>query len=84
MMTLNFNYDSSRAYCQQIGLVWLGDSFLIAADADAKLLNMTQEQVDCAMRHHLWNVRYLFTPSNYSFIQRLKIAFYFLTGIGKK
>lgn len=83
-MLLNYDYTRSKAYCEAIGLIWLGDAFVEAADAEAKELNFTQEQVDMAMKHHLWQVKLLFTPKNYSVIGRLKIAIYFLTGFKRK
>lgn len=85
-MTLNYNYAASKAYCEQIGLMWLGDEFsgLINMDADAHKLGLTQEQVDTGMRHHLWQIKMLFECKNYRWYQRLAIAFYFLTGVKKK
>jgi len=78
MSALHYNYDSAKAYCTQIGLVWLGDEFVRAADEDARKSGFTQEQVDIAMQHHLWQVKFLFDPANYSFIQRVAIAAHFL------
>lgn len=82
--SLHFDYSASRQYCEGIGLVWLGDDFLRNADSDAYHFGFTQEQVDVAMRHHLWQVKWLFTPSNYKWYQRLGIAFLFLFGWGEK
>lgn len=81
-MTLSYDYSTSKAYCEQIGLVWLGDDYagLVNADAAARSLEMTQEQVDMMMRHHLWQVQQLFEPKNYKFLARVGIALYFLTG----
>lgn len=80
---LNYKYTASKLYCEQIGLFWFGDDYagLIAADKEAKALGLTQDQVDGLMRQHLWQVRQLFEPKNYSLLQRLGFAFYFLTGI---
>lgn len=81
-MPLNYNYEASKAYTNQIGLKWLGDDFwgLIQMDAEALKMGLTQEQVDAGMRRHLWQVKWLFDPSSYNWVQRLAIAFYFLTG----
>lgn len=81
-MPLNYNYEASKAYTNQIGFKWLGDDFwgLIQMDTEALKMGLTQEQVDAGMRHHLWQVKWLFTPSSYSWVQRLAIAFYFLAG----
>lgn len=84
MSTLNYDYTASKAFAEQLNLFWLGDDFIRAADEDAKLYNFTQVQVDIAMMHHLWQVKWLFTPKNFTFKIRLKMAFYFLTGIGHK
>ncbi len=79
-MTLHYDYKDSRIYAESIGLVWLGDEFVASADAEAYRLSFTQEQVDAAMRHHLWQVKWLFTPSTYKYYQRILIALYFLIG----
>lgn len=75
---LNYDYQASKEFCEQIGLIWLGDDFMVEADMAAKNAGFTQDQVDLAMRHHLWQVKFLFTPKTYSFIGRVKIAAYFL------
>ena len=80
--SLFYDYGSSKIYCESIGLAWLGDDFVRLADADAHRLGMTQEQVEKAMRHHLWQVRWLFTPKNYSMRQRIGLALMFLFGWG--
>lgn len=81
-MTLNYDYADAKAYCATIGLDWLGDDYggLIDADQKAKSMGLTQNQVNDLMRLHMWQVRILFTPKNYKFMQRLKIALYFVTG----
>ena len=78
----HYDYSDAKQYCQQIGLVWLGDDFpaLIHMDADAEANGMTQAQVDIGMRHHLSQVAYLFNPKSYRWPARLGIALYFLTG----
>lgn len=77
-----YDYRPSQAYAVQIGLVWFGSDYpgLIDADAKAKELGLTQDQVNKLMRLHLWQVKTLFTPKNYKFLQRIKIALYFLVG----
>lgn len=81
-MSLNYDYTSSKLYCESIGLKWLGDDFVRSADSEAFSLGFTQEQVDSAMKHHLWQVRWLFTPGSYRWYQRVFLALYFLTGFG--
>lgn len=80
MTALHYNYVASKEFCKSIGLFWLGDDFLISPDAEAHELVFTQEQVDAAMRHHLWQVKWLFTPQNFGYWDRIKIAFWFLFG----
>ncbi len=60
--------------------MWLGDDFVRAADADAAAYGFTQEQVDIAMRHHLWQVARLFNPKTYKWHARIALAFHFLFG----
>lgn len=80
MPKLHFDYTASKEYCRQLGLVWLGDEFVINADQEAWVEGFSQSQVDAAMRHHLVQVRWLFTPQHYSFMSRILFALYFLTG----
>lgn len=77
---LNYSYDRAKAYGELLGLKWMGDDFVRAADEEAKTLNFTQEQVDAAMKHHLWQVRYLFNPANLTLKQRIAAAAFFLFG----
>lgn len=80
MSKLRFDYTASKTFCESIGLKWLGDVWVQEADAEAWVSGFSQEQMDIAMRHMLWHVRTLFTPSIYSYWQRIVIALYFLTG----
>ena len=81
---LHYDYTSSREYCESIGLIWLGDDFIRAADVDAHMYGFTQQQVDIAMKHHLWQTKFLFNRKSYSFIGRIKIGLYYLFGLGTK
>lgn len=78
--SLYYDYISTRQFCQEIGLIWLGDKFVEGSDKDAWLHAFSQEQVDIAMRHHLWQVESLFSPGRYCWKNRLLMAFYFITG----
>ena len=80
MSDLFYDYSRSKKYCYDLGLVWLGDDFVKHADAEAAGLGFSQYQVEAAMRHHLHQVRWLFTPQNYGFWGRIKLALYFLFG----
>lgn len=77
---MHYDYDGSKNYCEQIGLVWLGDDFVRAADMDAYQYGFTQAQVDIAMRHHLWQIHHLFDPKSYGLKQRFLLACHFLFG----
>lgn len=79
-LPLHYDYEKSKLYCEQLGLVWLGDEFMRNADGEAKDLKFTQDQMDAAVRHSLWHIRYLFTPKNYPIKGRIAIAFHFLFG----
>ena len=81
---LHYDYTISKEYCRILGLVWLGDDWVRDADREAWAVGFTQGQVEVAMRHHLWQVKTLFTPRNYSFWQRILIAAYFLFGFEPK
>ncbi len=81
-MALNYDYTQSQAFCKQIGLVWI-PSLLPDADSDAKKNDFTQIQVDVAMRHHLWQIKWLFTPANYNYRTRILIALHFLFSMKK-
>lgn len=79
-MALHFDYTASKSYCEMLGLYWLGEEFLRNADEEAWTEGFTQSQVDAAMRHHLVQVQWLFTPKHYAWSGRLLMALYFLTG----
>lgn len=79
-MLLNYDYTASKSYCEHLGLQWLGDEWVKDADGEAFSLAFTQQQIDAAMRHHLWQVKVLFSPQNYGFKQRLLMALHFLLG----
>lgn len=84
MTALHYDYSASKEFCKSIDLIWLGDDFVKAADTEAYDMAFTQAQVDAAMRHHLWQVKWLFTPSNYGWKGRIGIALMFLFGWGMK
>lgn len=80
---MNYDYVESKAFCKSIGLVWLGDDFVRAADEEAFKLNFTQDQIDAAMRHHFWQVKFLFDPKSYKWYKRPLLAWHFLFGRSK-
>lgn len=84
MTDLHYDYGASKQFAESLSLIWLGDDFVRAADAEAYLLGFTQEQVNAAMRHHLFQVAWLFNPSTYKWRERIAIALWFLFGFGKR
>lgn len=81
---LHFDYTAAKQYCKDLGLVWLGDDWVRNADQDAWVEGFSQQQLDIALQHHLWQVKWIFTPCNYTWYQRLFLAFYFITGWAPK
>lgn len=81
--TLKYNYDRAKNYSNSLNLVWMED-WIEPADKEFEMLELTQEQVDGLMWMWCWRVKHLATAKNYSYWSRLKIAFYFITGLGKK
>lgn len=76
-MTLQYNYSQARAHCAQAGMTFI-EALLPQTDAEFTRAHMTQTQVDIAMDLHIWALRYIFTPKNYSFWQRIGLALHFL------
>jgi hypothetical protein len=85
-MPLNYNYDYAKTLTKELGFIWLGDSdpYLEAADRDALIMQMTQKQVDTAMHWHLHQSARLWDYKTYTFLGRVVLALYFLTGIKPK
>ena len=78
---MNFDWRPSMSYARSLGLIWVDfDSALVNADKEAHELGFRQDQFDAAMRHHLWQVKRLFTPQTYSWRTRLLLALHFLFG----
>lgn len=79
-LLFHYDYTAARDYCERTcGLVWMPE-LLVAPDAEAFKMGLTQAQVDVLLRLHLWNVRYLFDTKSYTFAQRCLMALYFLVG----
>lgn len=77
-----YDYTVSKKFAEDNGLVWAGDDYapLLSMDDEAYHSGMRQDQIDIMMRHHLQEIKILFTPKYYKWYQRLALAFYFLTG----
>lgn len=81
---MQYDLTFTKNYCSQLGLQYLGDDWVAPAATEAYQLGFTQTQFDAAMKHHLFQVKTLFTAKTYKYSDRMKIAFYFLTGLGGK
>jgi hypothetical protein len=77
---VHYDYTEARRYCEQLGLTWFGDDYLVNVDTDAYKHGFRQDQVDVAMRHALWHIRNLFDAKSYPFRTRCKLALHFLLG----
>ncbi|RAU21087.1 hypothetical protein CU669_15130 [Paramagnetospirillum kuznetsovii] len=78
-MALIYDYTAAKAYSDQLGLTW-ADAWLPAIDKTFADNGLTQAQVDVALREWSWRIKWIFTPSNYSKWQRIKLAAHFLFG----
>jgi hypothetical protein len=74
---MNFNYSQWPDYCKKNGLVWIPE-WVENFDQLAKAHGYTQAQVDIAIQAHLVQIKHLFTPTIYTFKQRIALAFHFL------
>lgn len=77
---LHFSYAESKDFCEKLGLKWLGDEWVRNADDEAWLEGFSQKQVDVAMKHHLIQIKCLFSPNLYRWRDRALMAFYFISG----
>lgn len=77
-MALTYDYTKARAYCTQHGLVF-HDSWVPSADTHFAAARLSQSQVDAVLELHAWHVAHLFKPSQYTWRQRIAIAWFFLT-----
>lgn len=73
----NYNYDDARLYCKGLGIEFI-EEWIIEPDKRFAALELTQYQVDVLMREHIWHVSALFSPGDYSIMDRIKMALYFL------
>ncbi len=83
MVQAAFDWQPTRDYCAQLGML-VDEPGLAMADAEAAQFGLTQEQFDAGLRLHARRMKFFFTPSNYTFGQRIGLALYFLFGLGAK
>ncbi len=83
MTSLNYNHGPGKRYCDSINMLWDAE---FAARADALVYDegLTQDQWDLLIREHAWRIKWLFSPRNYSWRDRLAIALFFLNPFAKK
>ncbi len=74
-----YHYGASREYAEQLGMSWM-EEWVPAIDKLFAEMGLSQDEVDLLMREYMWRIKHLFTTSNYTFWQRVKIALYFLLG----
>lgn len=79
----SYDWQPVRDYCASIGMR-VDEPGLQMADAEAAKYGLTQEQFDASLRLHAWRMKFFFTPSNYTIVQRIMLALYFLFGLGAK
>ncbi len=79
--TLKYSYDKPRQWCQANGMVFI-EEWVPDIDAKFASLELDQEQVDELVIEYAHRIRWHFTPQNYSIIQRIKLALWFLFGRG--
>lgn len=72
----------SREYCKMLGME-LSEEDFSQFEKEAKARNFTQKNVDFVMQQHAWRVRCLFNPKSYSYLNRIKIALFFLNPFAK-
>lgn len=72
-----YNHQKAKSFCEYQGLRYDEQQ---AAIADAMLYKagLSQDSFDAAMSLHISEVKRLFTPSTYTFKQRLFIGAYFI------
>lgn len=78
----NYNWQPMRDYTKQLGGVFM-ESWVPDADAEFHAAGLTQEQAEAMYRSYAWRVKHLFTPSNWPYLARVKLALYFLFCSGK-
>jgi len=77
-----YDHKPSEAYCKQIGIKFSYEDFKEFAGRSINY-EFTQEQVDFSMREHAFRIKFFFTPKNYSYLNRIKLALHFLNPFSK-
>lgn len=74
-----YDYQPSRDYAEQVELVFM-EEWVPEIDRTFDEMGLSQDEVNQLMREYIWRIKHLFTPSNYTFKQRVLIALFFLRG----
>lgn len=74
-----YDFTLIRQYCEQIGIAFAEEDAVNFAKA-VEQEDLTQAQFDAVLREYAGRVKYYSDTRTYSFWQRVKIAFYWLTG----
>lgn len=77
---LHYDYTKAKAFCAECGLIWAED-WVPTADVEFQKAGLTQDQVDAMMRNYIWRMKYVFSPSTYSWKQRLGLALHFIVNL---
>ena len=77
-----YNHEYTRRVCASLNMP-VDEVALTNADTRFEATNASQFTFDVAMTMHAELVNRYFTAKNYTFLNRVKMAFYFLTGIGR-
>jgi len=77
-----YDPEPSRAYCEQIGLVFSEEDFKEFSRL-AEKHSLSQTQVDFIMLQHAWRIKCLFNPKSYKLRHRILFALHFLNPFAK-
>ncbi len=72
-----YNHQKAKAFCEYQGLHYC-ETMAGVADAMLYKTGLSQDSFDAAMQLHISEVARLFSPKNYTFRQRVRIALFFL------
>lgn len=92
---INYSDNNIRAYCDQLGMQFDEEGYEQVLDiinnhvciksehrTATRHVCMTQELHDKLLYLYAFRIKHLFTPNSYTFIDRCKIAMYFLFNMG--
>jgi hypothetical protein len=79
---MTYDYETARIYCRKLEMKFM-EEWVPAIDKTFTSMGLTQSQVDALMWEYCWRTKHLFTPTNYSYWSRIKIALYFLFSFSK-